>query len=276
MRHSPRTRALKLGIVSEADVESLPEPLKKIVMAFQMVPDPMARYKQLLFYAAKLKTLPEEYQTSDNKVPGCVSQVWVVPTLEDGKVYFRAESDSQLTKGLAALLVEGLSGCTPQEVLSVKPDFIEMLGLSQSLTPSRSNGFLNMLLTMQKKTIAAFMEQEKASKSAKPAPAASEGEPALKPGEGGVKQSMSRKLGEAFTPAKLVINDDSDQHAGHGGSKGLRSGETHFSVEIVSEAFQGMNRVKRQRAVYAVLDEEIKGGVHALSLVTKTPEEASD
>ncbi|KAK3251382.1 hypothetical protein CYMTET_39277 [Cymbomonas tetramitiformis] len=182
---APLTRALKQGIVIAGEVEDLPEPLRKIVMAFQMVPDPMARYKQLLFYAAKLKALPQEYQTPENKVPGCVSQVWVVPTLEDGKVYFTAESDSQLTKGLAALLVEGLSGCSPQEVLSVKPDFIEMLGLSQSLTPSRNNGFLNMLLTMQKKTIAAFMEQEKANKedASTREDAAGEGEETLQAGE---------------------------------------------------------------------------------------------
>lgn len=69
------------------------------------------RYKQLLFYATKLDPLPAEDHVNDNKVQGCVSQVWVKPTLkEDGKVYWQADSDSQLTKGLAALLVKGLSG----------------------------------------------------------------------------------------------------------------------------------------------------------------------
>jgi sulfur transfer protein SufE len=72
----------------------------------------MARYKQLLFYASKLQPLAAELHTAENKVEGCVSQVWVYPTLTDGKVYFQADSDSQLTKGLAALLVEGLSGAT--------------------------------------------------------------------------------------------------------------------------------------------------------------------
>lgn len=81
-------------------------------------------------------------------------QVWVVPELrDDGKVYWTADSDSQLTKGLAALLVLGLSGCSPAEILSVQPGFIEMLGLKQSLTPSRNNGFLNMFLKMQKLTL---------------------------------------------------------------------------------------------------------------------------
>ena len=89
----------------------MPAGLQKIVMAFKMVPDPMQRYKQLLYFAQKLPELPGDARVDDNKVPGCVSQVWVVAELrEDGLMYYAADSDSQLTKGLAALLVEGLSG----------------------------------------------------------------------------------------------------------------------------------------------------------------------
>ncbi|KAF8059707.1 SufE-like protein [Scenedesmus sp. PABB004] len=135
-------------------VSDLPASLQKIVGSFQMVPDPMARYKQLLFFAAKLPPMPAEQHAPENKVEGCVSQVWVVPELRgDGRVYWAADSDSQLTKGLAALLVLGLSGCTPAEILALRPGFIELLGLQQSLTPSRNNGFLNMFLKMQKLTL---------------------------------------------------------------------------------------------------------------------------
>lgn len=148
-----------------ATLEDLPGSLRRIVGAFQMVPDPMQRYKQLLFFASKLKPLASEAHVEENRVKGCVSQVWVLPEMrDDGLVYFQADSDSQLTKGLAALLVEGLSGCTPQEVLSVSPDFIEMLGLKQSLTPSRNNGFLNMLKMMQKKTLELLVSQAKGEK----------------------------------------------------------------------------------------------------------------
>jgi BolA-like protein 1 len=140
-------------VTASQETTELPASLQAIVMSFQMVPDPMARYKQLLYFATKLEAMPAEDHTNDNKVQGCVSQVWVKPTLREGKVYWAADSDSQLTKGLAALLVKGLSGCTPEEIIKVQPDFIEALGLKQSLTPSRNNGFLNMLKLMQKKSL---------------------------------------------------------------------------------------------------------------------------
>ena len=165
-RASVRAGASRRPAVAAADVDALPAELKKIIGAFQMVPDPMSRYKQLLFFAAKLKDFPEDARVDENKVPGCVSQVWVVPRIEDDKVYFVADSDSQLTKGLAALLVEGLSGATPKEIMAVEPDFVELLGLGQSLTPSRTNGFMNMLRLMQKKTLEAFMAAESAKEGA--------------------------------------------------------------------------------------------------------------
>lgn len=124
---------------------------------------------------------------------GCVSQVWVRPSLgEDGKVYFEADSDSQLTKGLAALLVEGLSGATPAQVLRIQPDFIQLLGLAQKLTASRNNGFLNMLLMMQKMTLALFMEQEKRRKTEESTIASSGGSPGV--------QSVGSSAGDAEVP----------------------------------------------------------------------------
>lgn len=163
-RRAP-TSVRRATVAMAASTEDLPANLKKIVGAFQMVPDPMQRYKQLLFFAAKLKDFPEEARVEDNKVPGCVSQVWVQPRIEDDLVYFTADSDSQLTKGLAALLVEGLSGSTPKEIMAVEPDFVELLGLGQSLTPSRTNGFMNMLRMMQKQTLQCYMEAEAAKET---------------------------------------------------------------------------------------------------------------
>jgi BolA protein len=92
-----------------------------------------------------------------------------------------------------------------------------------------------------------------------------------------VALSIETKLREALAPSHLRVTDDSRRHAGHAGIReqgGKADGETHFSVEIVSARFAGMRPVERQRLVYALLKDEIAGGVHALSLVTKTPQES--
>lgn len=87
-----------------------------------------------------------------------------------------------------------------------------------------------------------------------------------------VAERMKTKIEKAFHPLRLDIVNESHKHKGHGGYH--PSGESHFHVTIVSAAFAGKSRVDRQRAVYAVLDEELKSTVHALSLTTRTPEEA--
>ena len=90
-------------------------------------------------------------------------------------------------------------------------------------------------------------------------------------GSGQIKDRIRAKLIAAFAPVSLEIEDDSARHAGHAGARG--GGETHFKLRIVSQAFAGMNRVERQRKVYALLAEELKERVHALQLDTRTPDE---
>ena len=134
-------------------LESLPPALAKIVQKFQRASDPKRRYEQLLWYAKKLPELPEADKIPENKVPGCVSQVYVTASLQDGKVVFQGDSDSQLTKGLLAFLIEGLKELPPTEIVELQPDFIKATGLEVSLTPSRANGFYNIFKTMQKKAL---------------------------------------------------------------------------------------------------------------------------
>lgn len=86
-------------------------------------------------------------------------------------------------------------------------------------------------------------------------------------------ESIKSKIEAALAPQVLEITNDSQKHAGHAGHDG--SGESHFSVRVVSDAFVGLSRVNRQRAVYALLTEEFAGTLHALALVTQTPEEAA-
>ena len=129
----------------------LPPKLERIVERFKRRSNPKQRYEQLLWYAKKLPEMPEESKIPDNKVHGCVSQVYITADLEDGKIWYQGDSDAQLVKGLVALLIEGLNGSTPQEIVQVTPDFIEETGLKVSLTPSRANGFYNIFQTMKKK-----------------------------------------------------------------------------------------------------------------------------
>jgi BolA protein len=88
-----------------------------------------------------------------------------------------------------------------------------------------------------------------------------------------VAETMRRKLTEALAPADLAIIDESHRHAGHAGSR--PDGETHFRIEVTSAAFAGLSRIERQRLVHQVLATELAGRVHALSLATRTPEEAA-
>ncbi|MGB3691709.1 MAG: SufE family protein [Spirulinaceae cyanobacterium] len=132
---------------------SLPANLDRIVQRFKKRANPKQRYEQLLWYAKKLEEMPQEDKTPENKVSGCVSQVYITANLEDGRVLYQGDSDAQLVKGLVALLIQGLNGLPPEEIVKVTPDFIEETGLKVSLTPSRANGFYNIFRTMQKKAL---------------------------------------------------------------------------------------------------------------------------
>jgi BolA family transcriptional regulator, general stress-responsive regulator len=87
-----------------------------------------------------------------------------------------------------------------------------------------------------------------------------------------VADIIREKLTAAFAPKELAVEDESAKHAGHAGSR--PGGETHFNVRIVSDSFEGVSRVERQRRVYAALADEMRGRVHALSLTTLTPAES--
>ncbi|MCT0209317.1 MAG: cysteine desulfuration protein SufE [Cyanobium sp.] len=125
------------------------EALDRIVERLRGTTDPKRRYAYVLWLAQKLEPLPDEFRVDPFKVKGCVSQVYVVGELQEGRLHWRGDSDAQITKGLLALLIEALEGLTPEQAASVDPAFLADTGLQASLTPSRANGFLNIFKMMQ-------------------------------------------------------------------------------------------------------------------------------
>ena len=123
--------------------------LDQLTERLSSTPDPRKRYEYVLWLAKKLPSMPTELQTEERKVKGCVSQVFIASNLVDGRLRWQGDSDALITKGLLALLIKGLTDLTPSEVMAVNPEVIAATGLQASLTPSRSNGFLNILRTMQ-------------------------------------------------------------------------------------------------------------------------------
>ena len=123
--------------------------LHKLVDKLRNSTDPKRKYEYILWLGKKLKEPSSNILVAENKVKGCVSEVFVKPTLQGDKLYWEGYSDALITKGLLAFLISGLNDLTPREVVLINKKFIEDTGLKASLTPSRSNGFLNILLKMQ-------------------------------------------------------------------------------------------------------------------------------
>ena len=123
--------------------------LDRMVERLKASSDPKRRYEYVLWLAKKLEPLPEEFRQEAFKVKGCVSQVYVVGELQNGRLHWQGDSDAAITKGLLALLIEGLEGLDPAQAASLDPAFVAETGLQASLTPSRANGFLNILAMMK-------------------------------------------------------------------------------------------------------------------------------
>jgi len=245
------------SISMDIDVDSLglTPKLKSYVQSFRDVPDEKLRYQQLLYLASKCEAMSDEFKISENKVPGCLSTVYVHGSTTEGKIFFKGDSDAQLTKGLVALLVNGLSGYTAEEIIKVNPEFIQYAGLSKSLTPGRNNGFLNMLAVMKSKA-------KKLSEELNPSETKSI---SSEIGEGPTMSSIRSKLNR-LKPVSLSIQNDSSKHANHVAMGGSSSTETHFTVSIVADCFKGLTLVQRHQLIYTLLSEELKTGVHALSI----------
>ncbi|MBO4564512.1 MAG: SufE family protein [Bacteroidaceae bacterium] len=122
---------------------------QEIIEEFSGFDDWMDKYQLLIDIGGEQETLPEQYKTEKNLIDGCQSRVWLQADYIDGKIHFQAESDALIVKGIVTLLIRVLSDHTPDEILEADLHFINDIGLTEHLSPTRSNGLLAMLKQMK-------------------------------------------------------------------------------------------------------------------------------
>ena len=130
-------------------MSTINEKQDEIIDEFSGFDDWLDRYQLLIDHGGEQPALDEQYKTDNNLIEGCQSRVWLQADFTDGKVYFRAESDALIVKGIVALLIKVYSGHTPDEILGSDPYFVEAIGLKEHLSPTRSNGLLSMIKQMR-------------------------------------------------------------------------------------------------------------------------------
>ncbi len=123
---------------------------QNIIDEFADIDDWMDRYACIIDMGNELEPLPEELKTPDRLIEGCQSRVWLDAEKQtDGRLTYRADSDAIIVKGIISMLVNVLSGHTPEEILDSDLHFIDAIGLSEHLSPTRSNGLLAMVKQMR-------------------------------------------------------------------------------------------------------------------------------
>jgi cysteine desulfuration protein SufE len=122
----------------------------ELLAEFEMFDDWADRYRYLIELGEKLPPLDEKYKTEENKVRGCQSQVWLVARRQGNRVFFEADSDSAITRGLIALLVRLFSGAKSSDIVAANLSLIEKLGFAKHLSMSRANGFASMVQTIKR------------------------------------------------------------------------------------------------------------------------------
>lgn len=108
------------------------------------------KYEYLIDFGKGLNPMDAAFKIDANKVAGCVSQVWLHTEIKDGRIYFAADSDAIITKGLVGLLVKVLSGQKPEDVANAKLGFLDKIGMKEHLSPTRSNGLVSMINYMKR------------------------------------------------------------------------------------------------------------------------------
>lgn len=121
----------------------------EIIEEFSMFDEWLDKYDMLIELGNQLPAINAAHRDEQHLIEGCQSRVWVDAELKDGRVYYSADSDAIITKGIIALLIRVLNGRTPQDIISTDLYFIDSIGLKENLSPTRSNGLLAMIKQMR-------------------------------------------------------------------------------------------------------------------------------
>ena len=139
---------------------TIQETEREIVNEFSLFDSWDDKYEYIIDLGKRLPPLEEAFKTESNKVRGCQSTVWLTASYSDGKIYYKAESDAVIVKGLISMLIRVLSGHTPDEILASKQEFINEIGMTTHLAQTRSNGLMSMIKQMKNYALAFKVKNE--------------------------------------------------------------------------------------------------------------------
>lgn len=126
-------------------MKSITQAQQDIVEEFSFFEDWMQRYEHMIELGKSLPLIDPKYKTDDHIIKGCQSKVWVHADLKEDKLFFTADSDAIITKGIIAILIYVFSGQAPQAILEAETAFIDQIGLKDHLSPTRANGLVSMI-----------------------------------------------------------------------------------------------------------------------------------
>jgi cysteine desulfuration protein SufE len=126
-------------------MNTMKEKEEELIQEFEMFDDWMDKYNYIIELGKDLPMIDPQFKTEEFLISGCQSQVWLHPEFKDGKLYFSADSDAIITKGIVNLLIRVLSGHTPKEILDNDLSYLDTIGLKNHLSPTRSNGLASMI-----------------------------------------------------------------------------------------------------------------------------------
>lgn len=124
---------------------NLEDKITQVVKRFKQFSSWEDRYRELIKFGEELSPIPEDRQIDKFLVKGCQSQVWLVPEYKGGLIHFMADSDAKIVKGIVGLIQSVYSGLEPDRILSLEPDFLKEIGITEHLSMNRTNGLTSML-----------------------------------------------------------------------------------------------------------------------------------